>query len=79
MPAQQQAPPPKQLDPEMPAPPPTLVAGADDVEPVVKQLKSKRKQVQQASRGTSALRIPLNTGLSESAGGNSGGLNIPTG
>lgn len=78
LPAQVQAPPPKQVDPEMPAPPPTLVQGGDDTEPVVKQRKSKRREVQQASKGTAALRIPLNTGATEAAGGNTGGLNIPT-
>ena len=78
IPVQKQAPIPKQIDPEAPAPPPTLVQGGDDTEPVVKQRKSKRREVQQASKGTAALRIPLNTGSTEAAGGNTGGLNIPT-
>ena len=45
------------------------------MEPAVKRKKSKRTQVQQASKGTSALTIPLNTGVE---GGATAGLNIPT-
>ena len=65
-------PPPKQADPIAPAPPPTLVQGTEEA-PVVKTRKSKRKVNQQKAKGTSALKIPLATGDSKSAG-----LNIPT-
>ncbi len=68
------APLPKQVTPAPTAPPPTLVQGAADTEPVVKKAKSKRRQLQQASQGTSALRIPLNTGVESSPTG----LNIPS-
>ncbi len=74
VPVQKQAPLPKQVDAPQAAPPPMLVQG-QDMEPVVKRKKSKRTQVQQASKGTSALTIPLNTGVE---GGANGGLNIPT-
>ena len=76
-PIQKQAPLPKQVDAPTPAPPPTLVQGTE-TEPVVKRKKTKRREVQQASKGTAALTIPLNTGATEAAGGNTGGLNIPT-
>ena len=66
------APPPKQADPLPTAPPPTLVQGTEDA-PVVKKKKSKRAVNQQRSKGTSALKIPLNTSAKKSAG-----LNIPT-
>ena len=71
-PVMKQAPLPKQVEAPAPAPPPVLVQG-QDMEPVVKRKKSKRTQVQQASKGTSALTIPLNTGADQA-----GGLNIPT-
>ena len=66
------APPPKQADPLPTAPPPVLVQGTEDA-PVVKKKKSKRTVNQQRSKGTSALKIPLNTSAKKSAG-----LNIPT-
>jgi len=78
MPVQKQAPLPKQVDAPTPAPPPVLVQGDQDMEPTVKRKKTKRKEVQQASKGTAGLRIPLNTGSSAAAGGSTGGLNIPT-
>ena len=65
-------PPPKQADPIAPTPPPTLVQGQEDA-PVVKKRKSKRQVNQQKSKGTSALKIPLNSGGKKAAG-----LNIPT-
>jgi len=74
IPVQAQAPLPKQVDAPQAAPPPVLVQGRD-MEPAVKRKKSKRTQVQQASKGTSALTIPLNTGVE---GGAAAGLNIPT-
>ena len=63
----------------MPAPAPELV-GADDKAPAVKQPTSKRAQQQQQASGTSALKIPLNTGKGSGAGSGqkSAGLNIPT-
>lgn len=77
MPAPPPAPPPQQ-EPQMPTPAPELV-GADDKAPTVKQPASKRKQLQQASSGTSALKIPLNTGGGGGAAKKaSSGLNIPT-
>lgn len=76
-PVQKQAPLPKQVEAPTPTPPPVLVQG-EETEPVVKRQKTKRREVQQASKGTSALVIPLNTGATEAAGGNTGGLNIPT-
>jgi len=76
-PIQRQAPLPKQVDAPTPTPPPTLIQGQEDIAPV-KRKKTKRREVQQASKGTAALTIPLNTGATEAAGGNTGGLNIPT-
>lgn len=70
-------PPPVQADPAPVAPPPELVAGSEDA-PVVKKRKSKRAINQQKAKGTSALKIPLNTAATAGAGGSSGGLNIPT-
>ena len=66
-------PPPKQADPIAPTPPPQLVQGTDADAPVVKKRKSKRAVNQQKSKGTSALKIPLNTSAKKSAG-----LNIPS-
>lgn len=74
MPVQKQAPLPKQVDAPTPAPPPVLVQGEAE-EATVKRVKSKRKQVQQASKGTSSLKIPLNVSDSVKS---STGLNIPT-
>ena len=65
------APPPKKADPLPTAPPPVLVQGTEDA-PVVKKQKSKRAVNQQRSKGTSALKIPLNTSAKKAAG-----LNIP--
>lgn len=59
--------------------PPTLT-GQNDENPVVKKRKSKRRELQQASGGTDALRIPLDKSKSiGSAKGGTGstGLNIP--
>lgn len=76
MPAPPPAPPPQQ-QPQMPSPAPELV-GADDKAPAVKKPTSKRSQLQQEARGTSALKIPLNTGSGGGAKKASSGLNIPT-
>lgn len=72
MPSPPPAPPPQQA-PQAPTPAPELV-GADDKAPQVKKPTSKRSQLQQSATGTSALKIPLNTG----AGKKASGLNIPT-
>lgn len=76
MPAPPPAPPPQQ-QPEAPTPPPELV-GADDKTTAIKKPTSKRSQMQQAAKGTSALKIPLNTGSGGGAKKSGGGLNIPT-
>ena len=64
-------------------PPPTLVQGQSSSQDnaIVKKLKSKRQELQQASGGTSALRIPLNgqdsIGSTPTGSTGSTGLNIP--
>lgn len=68
-------PPPKSQGPAPTPPPPALVDGMDET-PAVKKRKSKRKVLQQQSKGTSVLKIPLNTG--SGGKGKSAGLNIPT-
>lgn len=76
-PVQAQAPLPPQVDaPEAPPPPQLTQGTGQEDQPVVKQRKSKRKELQQASSGTAALRIPLNTGSKQPQ--SAGGLNIPT-
>lgn len=58
--------------------PPPVLAKATDDEPLIKKRKSKRAQLQQASKGTSALRIDRNTSIGTNTGGTgSTGLNIP--
>jgi len=71
------APPPQQAVAPI-APPPQLVQGRDD-EALVKKRKSKRKELQQASSGTDALRIPLDKSIGATPKGSTGssGLNIP--
>ena len=73
MPAPPPAPPPQQEAPA-PTPAPELV-NANEKATKIKQPSSKRAQQQQAAKGTSALKIPLNTGASASK---ASGLNIPT-
>ena len=60
------------------APPPQATQNSDDTA-VVKRRKSKRKELQQASSGTDALRIPLDKsiGATPSGTGGTSGLNIP--
>ena len=74
------APPPMPVTPGQ-APPPQVVQSGQSAEDaaIVKRKKSKRKELQQASSGTSALRIPLNKsiGSTPSGGGGNSGLNIP--
>ena len=74
-PAAPPAPPaaPKQLPIEAPTPAPTQVAQGEADAGKLKKKKSKRSQLQQASKGAASLRIPLNTGAKKP----SGGLNIP--
>ena len=62
------------------APPPVQVEGQADNQAIIKRRKSKRKELQQASKGASALRIPLDKKLGSVAKGSTGstGLNIPT-
>lgn len=64
---------PKQLPIEAPTPAPTPVSTGEADAGKLKKKRSKRAQIQQASKGASALRIPLNTGAKKP----SGGLNIP--
>lgn len=65
------------------APPPILVQGqtAGQENAIVKRRKSKRQELQQASGGTSALRIPLDSqsAIGSTPAGSTGstGLNIP--
>ena len=62
------------VEPEAPTPPPTNVSQGDTDAAKIKKRTTKRKEMQQASSGASALRIPLNTGVKKSGGS----LNIPT-
>ena len=65
-----------QLD--IPAPPPQLTGQGDNDQPLVTKKKSKRKDIQQKSKGTSQLRIPLKQAIGGATGGTgSTGLNIP--
>ena len=65
------------VEPEAPTPPPTNVSQGEADAAKIKKRTTKRKQLQQASTGASALRIPLNTGAPK--GKKSGGsLNIPS-
>tara|TARA_Y100000015_G_scaffold2535_1_gene2386 strand:- start:105 stop:449 length:345 start_codon:yes stop_codon:yes gene_type:complete len=61
-------------------PPPVAVDGQSTDQPIVKKRKSKRRELQQASKGASALRIPLSKKLGSTPSGGTGstGLNIPT-
>ena len=64
---------PPQQEPQAVTPAPELV-GADDKAPQIKKPSSKRSKMQQSASGTSALKIPLNTGGAKKTSG----LNIPT-
>ena len=58
-------------------PPPVLTTTGSE-EPVLKKRRSKRQELQQASKGTSALRIERSKGIGTNTGGTgSTGLNIP--
>ena len=73
-------PPPAPVMANLSAPPPVQVEGQNQDQPLIKKRKTKRKEIQQASRGASALRIPLDKKLGSVAKGGTGstGLNIPT-
>lgn len=69
--------PPVQQIPNTPPPQLTQGQGAEDTA-VVKRRKSKRKELQQASRGTDALRIDLSKAIGGPSGSTgSTGINIP--
>ena len=70
-PAPAPPPPAPMIEPQAPTPPPEAVK--PQTEAKVKKRKNAKQQQIQASRGTSALRIPLNTG----GGKAKSGLNIP--
>ena len=65
-------------EPEAPTPPPTNVNQGEADAAKIKKRSTKRQELQQASSGANALRIPLNTGSSPSGGKKTGSLNIPT-
>ena len=56
-----------------------MVNQTGEEDAIIKRRKSKRKELQQASSGTDALRIPLDKsiGATPSGGTGSSGLNIP--
>ncbi len=72
-PAPTPPPPAPMIEPQAPTPPPEMVKPETDAK--VKKKRSSREQAQQVSRGTSALRIPLNIGGGK--GKAKSGLNIP--
>ena len=82
---QLQAAPPAPAPPPLPqtpaqAPPPQLTDSQNSEDAaIVKRRKSKRKELQQASSGTDALRIPLDKSIGATPSGSTGssGLNIP--
>ena len=58
-------------------PPPQLTTTSTE-EPALKKRRSRRQELQQASKGTSALRIERDKGIGTNTGGTgSTGLNIP--
>ena len=82
-------PPPTPMPPPMPAapgaaallPPPMAVNANDADNPGLRKKTSKRKQLQQASRGTDPLKIPLDkakSGVNTQSPSGSRPLNIPT-
>ena len=72
--------PPVPVTPQAAPPPQQVNSGSAEEAPIVKRKKSKRKELQQASSGTSALRIPLDKKIGSTAKGSTGstGLNIPS-
>ena len=70
------APPSTPLD--IPTPPPVTTKTGTEDQPLITKKKSKRKELQQQNRGTSALRIPLAQAIGGATGSTgSTGLNIP--
>lgn len=66
------------IEPEAPTPPPTNVSAGESDAAKIKKRSTKRQELQQASSGANALRIPLNTGTSGTPAKKTGSLNIPT-
>ena len=66
------------IEPEAPTPPPVTTSTGEADAAKIKKRSTKRQELQQASSGASALRIPLNTGAGASGGKKTGSLNIPT-
>lgn len=64
-------PPPAPIEPELPPPPPEQVK---QEAPTIKASASQKQSDQQATKGVSALTIPLSTGTKDQKSG----LNIPT-
>jgi len=74
-PPTQVAPPPEIDLKQVPAP---VLTKTGTEEPTLKKRRSKRQELQQASKGTSALRIERSKGIGTKTGGTgSTGLNIP--
>ncbi len=73
------APPPLPVSPAQTPPPQTVDSQSAEDAAIVKKRKSKRKELQQASSGTDALRIPLSKSIGSTPTGSTGssGLNIP--
>ena len=58
--------------------PPPVLTNTGTEEPTLKKRRSRRQELQQASKGTSALRIERSKGIGTKTGGTgSTGLNIP--
>ena len=71
--------PPPVSTPQAAPPPQAVTSTADADQAIIKRKKSKRKELQQASSGTDALRIPLQKSIGSTPSGSTGssGLNIP--
>ena len=67
------------VQPSQTVAPPAQTVNSTDDEAIVKRRKSKRRELQQASSGTDALKIPLAKGIGSTPKGSTGssGLNIP--
>ena len=74
------APPPMPVSQGTTPPPQQVTSQSAEDQPIVKRKKSKRAELQQASGGTKALRIPLDKKIGSTAKGSTGstGLNIPS-
>jgi hypothetical protein len=69
--------PPPAPEPAAPLPPPQAVTAGDKDAAKVQKRTSQRAALQQASKGTGALTIPLSTGQAPAAGSKPAALNIP--